>query len=546
MRVRCEVCRGTRLNPDAAVFRLAGLRFIDVISLELGDLAAWIDGVAGHLSPEMARATQSLTERLQSRLSFLLDCGLGYLALSRPLRTLSSGELQRVLLTTALGSGLIHALYVLDEPTRGLHATETQHVIRAALKLRDAGNTVVVVEHDPQFILSADEVVEIGPGAGGQGGQVVFQGEPAELLRRVESATGVALRDAAEVAAGRPSGAAASLAEHWLRVQGARCHNISGIDVEIPLGVICAIVGVSGSGKSSLMTQTVYPALCRLTGQICETDPEGSLEAIAGGEQIDQVMLLDQTTVPRSRRSVPVTWMGCFDDIRRLLAETHEARKRNCGPATFSFNSSRGGRCPKCEGLGLVTIAMHFLADIETTCDECGGQRYRTDVTEIRYRDRSVHEILTMTADEAFAFFAGQHRIQQRLNAMRLAGLGYLRLGQSFATMSGGEMQRMRIAALLAGLPSSGSDRTPARRTRSEPTAGQRTLFILDEPSTGLHLLDIDRLADCLSHLIQTGNSVCLIDHDERLLRRADYRIELGPGPGKLGGRVVAAGPVLR
>ena len=406
----------------------------------------------------------------------------------------------------------------------------------AVRDLQQRGNTVVVVEHDPEFILAADDVVEIGPGAGDTGGTIVFQGSPGELLN-ADTATANQLRSSSGSA--QMASKQRRQPENWLTLTGVRCHNIDGQSVRIPLGVLCAVTGVSGSGKSSLIVDALYPQLCSLL-QLNDTPcGDGTIDRIDGFEHIDTVLLLDQSPIQRSRRSIPATWIGVFDEIRVLLAETHEAKKRNFGRGMFSFNSASGGRCPVCEGRGVVTVAMQFLADIQTTCEECSGRRFRPEVLEIRYRDRSVHEILCMTSDEAFTFFNGQHRIQQRLNAVRQVGLGYLRLGQPLSTVSGGEAQRLRIAALLAGIPPEDGDTAARNRKAAALTKAGRTLFLLDEPCSGLHLQDIERLRTCLDFLLQSGHSVIVIDHDPALISHADHHIQLGPGAGRLGGQVV-------
>lgn len=551
----CGDCGGSRLNSSAACVRLQGLSLSEATQMEMNQLSDWIQQVVQKLSDDLRRALRTIIDHLVSRIDFLNDCGLGYLTLNRSLRSLSGGEVQRVMLTAALGSGLINTLYVLDEPTSGLHHSDTQKVILAAQRLKVAGNTLVVVEHDPQFIAAADEVVEIGPGAGEQGGRVIFQGTPQELLDAEHSPTGQRLRSSVSRSDARNtvlSGAAANktvesarsarLPENWLSLEGVSCNNLENLDVRLPLGAICAVTGVSGSGKSSLIVDSLYPELCRALGQFCNHESSARVSGLKGFEAIDQVLLLDQSPLQKSSRSVPVTWIGVFDRIRRLLAETHEGRKRNLTPASFSFNSVRGGRCPVCEGLGTVTIEMQFLADILTSCEECGGRRYRPDILEVRYRDRSVHDILEMTADDSFSFFSGHHQIQQRLNAMRQSGLGYLRLGQSLATLSGGEAQRLRLAALLAGVPLAEGETAALNRRPAAVQGAGRILFLLDEPSTGLHMQDIDRMLECLRFLVQTGHSVLLIEHDEYLLSRVDYQIELGPGAGRSGGRVIRSG----
>jgi len=536
--VVCSSCNGNRLNRDAVAVRFGGCSLPDAASKEVSDLITWLTVSFSALSNMLQRALRPAFEHAQKRLNSLSECGLSYLSLDRSMQTLSGGEAQRALLTTVLGSGLINSLYVLDEPTTGLHSTDTASIIAVVRRLQKTGNTVVVVEHDPEFILAADEIIEIGPGAGDDGGTIVFQGTPPELLIS-SSPTGVKLRDCSVGSVQRQPASGVRIPEHWLELTGVRCHNIDGLNVKLPLGVFSAITGVSGSGKSSLIVDALYPALSRALGMPFAFSDNCTVAGIDGISQIDSVVLLDQSPVQRSRRSIPATWIGVFNDIRVLLAETHEAKKRNYSRAMFSFNASVGGRCPVCEGRGVITVAMQFLADIETTCEECSGRRFRPDVLEIRYRDRSIHDILHMTTDEAFTFFNGHHRLQQRLNAVRQVGLGYLRLGQPLSTISGGEAQRLRIAALLAGLPLTDGETSPQNRKAAQLTRAGRTVFLLDEPSSGLHLRDIDRLISCIDFLIQTGHSVIVIDHDPSLTSRADWIMVMGPGPGNSGGRVM-------
>ena len=532
----CLACHGNRLNRDALALQLRGLTLPAVAVMEIGHLSVWLAETRSMLPANLQSALRPAFEHADRRLAFLGRCGMNYLSLDRSMRTLSGGESQRAALTTALGSGLINTLYVLDEPTAGLHPSDTKRIIAAVRELQQRGNTVVVVEHDSEFILAADDIVEIGPGAGDCGGTIVFQGSPCEFMD-ADTATAKQLRliPVSALAASKQR----RQTEHWLTLTGIRCHNIDDLSVRIPLGVLCAVTGVSGSGKSSLIVDSLYPNLCRQLQLTVTPTGDGTIDRIEGCEQIESVLLLDQSPVQRSGRSIPATWIGVFDEIRVLLAETHEAKKRNFGRGMFSFNSASGGRCPVCEGRGVVTVAMQFLADIRTTCEECGGRRFRSDVLEIRYRDRSVHEILCMTSDEAFTFFNGQHKIQQRLNAVRQAGLGYLRLGQPLSTVSGGEAQRLRIAALLAGIPLEDGDTAAQNRKGAALTKVGRTLFLLDEPCSGLHLQDIERLRTCLDFLLQTGHSVIVIDHDPALISHADHIIQLGPGAGRLGGQIV-------
>jgi excinuclease ABC subunit A len=537
----CTSCHGTRLNEEARHIRWGSMTLPEIAQLELEDLTIWLESQFAALSAEMKIGLRSAYEHADRRLQFLRQSGLGYVSLDRAMKSLSSGEAQRVMLTSALGSGLINTLYVLDEPTAGLHASDTNRIINCVRNLQRAGNTVIVVEHDPQFILAADDIVEIGPGAGSEGGRVEFQGSVAQLLK-AKTLTGEKLRlNKAQLSS--TSVASRRTPEAWLNLQNANCHNIKGLNVDLPLGVFCAVTGVSGSGKSSLIIDTLYPAMCQHLKLPMPPDATGTLDRLEGADGIDHVVLLDQSPVLRSRRSIPATWIGVFDDIRVLLAETHEARKRNYSRAMFSFNAASGGRCPVCEGRGIVTVAMQFLADIETVCEECSGRRFRPEVLEVRYRDRSVFDILNMTADESFTFFNGHHRIQQRLNAIRQTGLGYLRLGQPLSTISGGEAQRLRIAAMLAGIPLADGEVAAENRKAAQLARSGRTLFLLDEPSVGLHMQDIERLVGCIEFLLQTGHSVVVIDHDQALISQADWEIELGPGPGKQGGRIVRSGP---
>ena len=537
--LQCEVCRGTRLTADAGTLTFGGLTIADATSLEIEELRSVLSTSIGLLPDEFASALAVPVRQLNNRLGFLCDCRLGYLSLGRSMKTLSGGEAQRVVLTSVLGSGLINTLYVLDEPTSGLHAEDTQRVISAARKLTAPGNTVVVVEHDPEFIRAADEVIEIGPDAGDAGGEVVFCGAPAKLLEGGSTATADCLqKQSSQNAPSRDK----RVPQKWIGFDGVNCHSLKGVSGRLPLELICAVTGVSGSGKSSLVVDALYPELCRRLGQSGEVEAEGSVASMDGHESVNDVCLLGQTPLPRSRRSIPATIVGAFDDIRKVMAETHEARKRNYKPGMFSFNSTRGGRCVNCEGHGVVTVEMQFLADIATTCEACKGRRFRMEVLEVRYRDRSIFDILQMTADDAFVFFNGHRRIQQRLNALRQAGLGYTRLGQPVGTLSGGESQRLRIAALLAGVPLDDDLALSQRSRQTKNTAG--TLFVLDEPSTGLHMQDIDALMKCLNHLVEIGHSVVIIEHNEQVVQSCDYRIELGPGAGRHGGQIVASGQI--
>ena len=394
----------------------------------------------------------------------------------------------------------------------------------------------MVVEHDPDFIQSADEVIEIGPGAGDHGGEVVYCGTPADLVSAGDSVTAKTLNGEQSTSY---NDSTRRTPQKWLTFDDVNCHNVISLSGKLPLEVICCVSGVSGGGKSSLIVDALYPAICKHLGQTCEIDSQGTVGGIGGHKLINDICLLDQSPLPRSRRSIPATIVSVFDEVRKVMAETHEAKKRNYKAGMFSFNSAKGGRCEVCEGHGVVTVEMQFLADIQTTCEACNGRRFRPDVLEVRYRDRSIYEILQMTVEQAFVFFNGHRKIQQRLNALRQAGLGYIALGQPVATLSGGESQRLRIAALLAGVPLGNENATANRTQKLKSALG--TLFILDEPSTGLHMQDIDALMKCLNHLVEIGHSVIVIEHNEQVLAKSDYQIQMGPGPGHQGGKIVSA-----
>lgn len=547
----CQTCGGSRLSNLAAAVRWNGHSLPDVCRMELLDLSAWLEQQLATTDPQLLTALAPAASLIRRRLQLMLDIGLGYLSLERSMDSLSGGEARRTLLAAVLGSGLTGTLYVLDEPTQGLHSNDTQLVLQLLRRLQQTGNTVVVVEHDPAVILAADHVVELGPGAGAGGGHIVFSGLPADLIN-ADTSTGQAIRNRPSIA-GRETTATSlptedSSPKHWLRLTGVSCHNLQQLDVDIPLGVLCAVTGVSGSGKSSLLVDTLVPALRK---QLRLPEPPGTsshaagqLKTLSGHEHLEGVLLLDQQPLKRSLRSIPATWLGVWSDIRGLLAETHEARRRNYTAAMFSFNAAKGGRCPVCEGRGQVTVPMQFLADIDTPCSTCGGHRFLPEILEIRYRDRGVHEILQMTCDDAFRFFHGQYRIQHRLNAMKQAGLAYLPLGQPLSTVSGGEAQRLRIAAILAGVPCDLDPVTSSSAPRL--TRSGRTLFVLDEPSCGLHPADVDRLVECLQFLLQTGHSIVVIDHDPRLLQHAQWQIHLGPGPGRHGGKIIHSAPSIQ
>jgi excinuclease ABC subunit A len=457
--------------------------------------------------------------QIGNRIGYLQSVGLGYLQFDRTLRTLSGGETQRVALTSALGSSLVNMLYVLDEPTAGLHPVDVERLSQAIVSLRDRGNTVIVVEHDETMIRLADQVVEIGPAAGSAGGRVMFQGPPQAMLEDTDSLTGQFLTGQRgwtlrERSPRQPRG--------LISLKGASGHNLKQVDVDFPLGVLCLVTGVSGSGKSSLVQDTLYGAIRqRKAGEAAKPLP---FSTITGLSQIDDCMLVDQSPISRSPRSAPVTFVKAFDPIRKVFAETVDARTRNFGPGHFSFNSAKG-QCKHCEGAGSLQIDMQFLADISMQCPVCRGTRYREEILSVRYRDRTIADVLSMSVRQAHRFFRGCDKVQQRLQRMIDVGLDYVQLGQPATTLSSGEGQRLKLAAFLA---------SASRR---------KTLFILDEPTTGLHFADIVRLVDCFDALLSDGHSLIVIEHNAMLMQAADHLIDLGPGAADEGGEVVASGP---
>ncbi len=510
----CPACRGARLREDALRVRVGGLRIDEVSALSVREARAFLADLV--LSePERAVAGRVLGE-VTRRLSYLSEVGLEYLTLDRPSGTLSGGESQRIALATALGAGLVGTLYVLDEPSVGLHPRDTDRLIRILEALRDQGNTVLVVEHDSAIMRAADHVIDLGPGAGEQGGRVVFQGTYPALLDDARSLTGKYLRGDLRIGVPpqrrRGNGVA-------LRVRGARLHNLKGLDVRIPLGAFTAVTGVSGSGKSTLVHDVVCAGLARraVKGEL----PGGGV--LEGAEFVEEVEVVDQSPIGRSPRSNPVTYLKAFDGIRELFAATPDAKSRGLPSSHFSFNVP-GGRCEACGGDGQVRVDMQFLADVSLVCEACSGRRYRPPVLEVRYRGRTIDRVLDLTVHEALQFFAGQVQVTRRLKVLEQIGLGYLRLGQSATTLSGGEAQRVKLAAHLLRRP------------------GPRVLYVLDEPTTGLHPGDVNELLSCLQRLLDGGASLLVIEHNLDVIKQADWVIDLGPEGGEAGGRVVFQG----
>jgi excinuclease ABC subunit A len=509
----CPACGGRRLNDAALCVRVGGKNIAELSALTVSDLAAFLGALE---VPEERRATGRLMlEQIQARLGYLQAVELGYLTLDRSGRSLSTGEAQRVRLTTALGSSLVNVLYVLDEPTAGLHPRDTDKLLAVLRRLREAGNTLVVVEHDAEIIRAADYLVDIGPGAGEAGGAVVYQGAPASLGDIADSLTGDYLSGRSRIVV--PS-RRRPLNHGSLRLVHARANNLKDLTVDFPLGVLCVVTGVSGAGKSTLVQDSLYPILRHR-----KHGSAGTTTDVLGAGQIGDVVLMDQAPLPRSARSNPVTYIKAFDEIRKVFADTSEARIRGFGPGEFSFNQP-GGRCKTCEGHGSLTIDMQFLADVTVTCPDCKGTRYKKEALDVKVRSLSIAEVLSLTVREAFRFFRAQPAIERRLKLLIDVGLEYIRLGQPADTLSGGEAQRLKLAGHLA------SSRKP------------RCLFLLDEPTTGLHPADVAHLLSCFDSLLQTGHSLIVVEHDLDVIKCADHVIDLGPGAGAEGGRVVATG----
>ncbi len=518
----CPACRGARLRPESLAVRFAGLSIDELSRRAISQVGPFLESALETVPNPVAGR---VIEQLRSRLAYLSSIGLDYLTLDRPARTLSAGESRRLSLTTALGSGLVNTLYVLDEPSIGLHPRDVGRLVDVLKRLRDAGNSVVVVEHERAIIQAADRLVDIGPGAGESGGRLLYEGPPSGILPLKGSAT-------ADILAGRKRVLVPQrrrTPKAFLHLKGASGHNLKSIDVDFPIGVLCVVTGVSGAGKSTLVEETLYPALRRRLKN--ENLPAAPFRELIGTGELDDAVMVDASPIGRSGRSNPVTYLKAFDEIRRTFAATHEARLRNYGASKFSFNVE-GGRCDACEGNGSLTIDMQFLADVIIKCPECKGTRYRPEVLEITYRGKSIADVLDLTAREAFGFFKNRPKVQARLRPLIDVGLDYLRLGQPASTLSGGEAQRLKLADFLAS--------SPAAIQRA--SQGPRTLFLLDEPTTGLHPADTLRLLDALTSLLDLGHTVLVIEHAPELLAAADWIIDLGPEAGEGGGRVVATG----
>ena len=530
-KVVCPVCQGSRLNADAACFRIGGQTITAVAAMEMTELRAWLDTLPALFSARENAIARDILKELRERVQFMLDVGLDYLSLDRATASLSGGESQRIRLATQIGSKLVNVLYILDEPSIGLHQKDNRKLIASLRKLRDEGNSVMVVEHDLETMLSADWLVDVGPGAGENGGRIclnaplglLLRDEPPGAEERAWCITGESVtldylrgRRKIDVPAQRRPGNG-----HFLRLRGATGNNLKDLSVDFPLGTLTGVAGLSGSGKSSLVNETLMPILRqKLYRSKLKPLPYRSLE---GMEHIDKLIEIDQSPIGRTPRSNPATFTGVFNDIRTLFAETPDAKVRGFGAGRFSFNVP-GGRCESCKGAGIKLIEMNFLPAVHVACDECRGRRYKDDTLAVKYKGKSIHDVLEMPIGEAYEFFKAIPKIAAKLKALVDVGLGYIHLGQSAVTLSGGESQRMKLAAEL-----------------SRPGTGS-TLYLLDEPTTGLHFEDIKVLLGVLGRLVDQGNTVIIIEHNLDVLKSADYLIDLGPEGGRKGGYVVAAG----
>jgi excinuclease ABC subunit A len=517
----CHRCLGTRLQPAALHVRVGGLDIAAAAALTVDELREWLAGL--DLSAFEARVSETLLRELSDRLEFMSSVGLGYLSLDRQARTLSGGEMQRIRLSGSLGSRLVDTLYVLDEPTIGLHPRDVEQFLGVLCQLRDRGNTVLVVEHETSVMRRADRVLELGPGAGEHGGELVFDGSFSGLAK-ADTATGRALRE--RIPSGRR---APNPPKAWLRLEGATLHNVRELDVAIPLGRLTVVTGVSGSGKSTLVHDVLYQALEKtLRGTSSARrhlgEAVGAWRTLAGAELLEEVVLVDQSPIGRTPRSNPITYIKAYDEIRRLFAAQPEAQRRGFGPGHFSFNV-KGGRCEACKGAGEEVVEMVFLADVSMPCEVCQGRRFKPETLEVKYRGRSIRDVLNLTVDEAIRFFIRQDRLGQALWQLQRVGLGYLRLGQSATTLSGGEAQRLKVARELA--------RRSSKKQR---------IYIMDEPTVGLGLGEIGRFLGVLGQLVEAGNTVVVVEHDLDVIAAADWIVDLGPEAANAGGCVVVAG----
>jgi len=515
----CPDCEGKRLKKESLAVKVAGKNIYEVTLLSVDEAYKFFASLPEQLSEKEKIIAQPILKEILARLGFLKDVGLGYLTLERPANTLAGGEAQRIRLATQIGSGLMGVIYILDEPSIGLHPRDNRRLLDTLIKLRDLGNTVIVVEHDEETIRTADWIIDLGPGAGEHGGYVVVSGTLEDVIREPRSITGQYLSGARRIpipkTRRKPKG-------KWLIIRGARKYNLKGIDVKIPLGLFVAITGVSGSGKSTLLEEIIYPVVSNhLYGTRL---PTGEYKGVEGLEELDKVINIDQSPIGRTPRSNPATYTGVFDLIRQLFAQLPEAKARGYKPGRFSFNV-KGGRCEACKGDGYIKVEMQFLPDVYVRCEECKGKRYNRETLEIKYKGKTIADVLDMTVEEALHFFRNIEPIRKKLETLYDVGLGYIKLGQPATTLSGGEAQRVKLATEL-----------------SRKATG-RTLYILDEPTTGLHFADVEKLLNILHRLVDRGNTVLIIEHNLEVIKTADWIIDLGPEGGEQGGYIIAEGP---
>ncbi len=515
----CEACEGYRLKPEALAVKIAGLHIAQVADMSIREASGWFETLPAKLNPTQMQIGERVLKEIRERLAFLNDVGLDYLTLSRNSGSLSGGESQRIRLASQIGSGLTGVLYVLDEPSIGLHQRDNARLLETLRRLRDLGNTVIVVEHDEDAILTADHVVDIGPGAGVHGGHIVAEGTPADILAHPDSLTGKYLSGRLFIP--MPVERRAPSPTRQLSVRGASGNNLKHVSVDIPLGLFVSVTGVSGSGKSTLFIDTLYQAVARrLNGARTNPAPH---EGVSGLEFLDKVIDIDQSPIGRTPRSNPATYTGAFTPIREWFAGLPESKARGYGPGRFSFNV-KGGRCEKCQGDGVLKIEMHFLPDVYVTCDVCKGHRYNRETLEVQFKGKSISDVLDMTVDEAVDFFAAVPAIRDKMVTLQRVGLGYIQVGQPATTLSGGEAQRVKLS-----------------RELSKRATG-RTLYMLDEPTTGLHFHDVAKLLEVLHQLVEAGNTVVVIEHNLEVIKTSDWVIDLGPEGGDNGGEIVAVG----
>lgn len=514
----CEKCGGARLNEKALAVKIKGLNISEATNMSVTEALNWFSSLPLNLKPQDKEIASRILKEINDRLSFLANVGLGYLTLSRASATLSGGESQRIRLSSQIGSGLTGVLYVLDEPSIGLHQRDNGKLLESLKKLVELDNTVVVIEHDDETIKAADYVIDMGKGAGTNGGEVIAEGTPAEIMKNPESITGVYLSGKKQVPLPKTRRKGNG---KFIKLYGARENNLKNINVSFPLGTLSLVTGVSGSGKSSLITQTLFPVINKMLNK--SKNACGVYDKITGVGEIDKIIDINQAPIGRTPRSNPATYTGLFSHIRDWFAELPEAKERGYKSGRFSFNV-KGGRCEACEGDGVKHIQMHFMADLYVTCDECKGKRYNRETLEILYKGKSIADVLDMTVDDAYEFFSAFPSMKRKLDILRQVGLGYIKLGQSSTTLSGGEAQRIKLAKEL-----------------SKQATG-KTLYVLDEPTTGLHFADIEKLMEALQRLVDNGNTVIIIEHNLDVIKQADYIIDLGKEGGEEGGTVIAAG----